>query len=92
MFVQGDKLYSFGEDGCFLIHEVPELPGRRDQTMKLRTLNTIQTHTYTEGGIRDGIVSLDGSQVIVLGWDGTFSRIRFQYVENGLLTDCSSQL
>jgi len=76
MFVHGDRLYTFGEDGYLMVHDVPELPPRKDVNMFVRTLLKVRTHNLIDGGIKDGIVSMDGSQVITIGKDGTFSRVK----------------
>lgn len=78
MTFHGSKLYTFSEDGLIQVHEAPIVPKKKIQLpMVLNTLNRTQTHCYSYQGIKEGIVSLDGSQVVAIGHDGTFSRVRF---------------
>ncbi|ODN04374.1 hypothetical protein Ocin01_02310, partial [Orchesella cincta] len=78
MTMQGNRLYTFGEDGCIQVHEAPIIPKKKNQLpMKLQTIAVAQTHCFSDRGIKEGIVSFDGSQIIALGQDGTFARVRF---------------
>lgn len=78
MLFQGTKLYTFGEDGAVQMHEAPVIPKKKIQLpMVLNSLVRVQTHCYSDGGIKEGVVSLDGSQVLCIGNDGTFARVRF---------------
>ncbi|CAL8123105.1 unnamed protein product [Orchesella dallaii] len=78
MTAQGNRLYTFGEDGYIQVHEAPIIPKKKNQLpMVLNTIAVAQTHCFSERGIKEGIVSLDGSQVIAIGQDGTFARVRF---------------
>lgn len=111
IFVQGDKLYAFGEDGTVSIYETPIMPEvvvstrgstesvlttedtiQEDEdaekvvqdksvTLELVHIVSVQTHSFLERGVADGAVSLDGSQIIAIGFDGTFTRIRLMYVK-----------
>lgn len=77
MVLHGSKLYTFGEDGSIYVHDAPLFPRKKQNPMVLTTLARAHTHCYSERGIKEGIVSMDGSQVVALGHDGTFCRVRF---------------
>ncbi len=142
MFIQGDKLYTFGEDGTVSVYEPPiitttttinvfgveegtgmdedgEIEGEGEgeavgasasaveeqresmimamiepnvivdddavaslfpepefETIRMEMIISVHTHSFLERGVADGVVSLDGSQIIAIGFDGTFTRIR----------------
>lgn len=77
MVVQADKLYTFGEDGNVSVYETPLDKGEESaDSLNLQLVLSVHTHSFLDRGVADGAVSLDGSQIIAIGFDGTFTRIR----------------
>jgi hypothetical protein len=76
LILQGDKLYAFSESGSVTIYEAPIYVEESQEKLKLNVVLSVQTHSFLERGVAEGAISLDGSQIIAVGFDGTFSRIR----------------
>jgi len=69
----GDKLYSFGEDGMAQYHQPPA-----PRTRILETIEEVQTHFQSYGGIVDGFLSMDGTRMITIGRDLSIVHIQME--------------